>query len=103
MIRQFDVFATPLKRDRLERPYVVVLQSNWIDNASRICSPLIAARFLRPQGRLNPAFEIEGSSVYLHPAEMITLPVRILARSVANLDASREKIVAALDLVFLGI
>lgn len=103
MIRQFDVFVTPFRRDRTERPYYIVVQSSLIDNASRVCVPLISERFLKPWGRLNPAFQIEGSKVYFHPVEIITLPVRVLKTSIANLERDRDRIVAALDLVFTGI
>lgn len=103
MIRQFDVFPTPLRRGREERPFVIVLQSARIDNLSRICAPLVDARFLDPDGRLNPAFRIAGKECYLHPVEMTTLPLRVLRDPVGNLEEAREKIIAALDLVFAGI
>lgn len=102
-IRQFDVFATPLRRDRTERPFVVVVQSDWIATASRLCAALVAQQFLVPQGRLNPAFVIGRQHVYLHPIELVTLPIRILTNPVTNLDSYRDRIIAALDLVFLGI
>ena len=103
MIRQFDVFATPLRRGKEERPFVVVVQSARIDNLSRICAPLVAARFLVPDGRLNPPFTIEGHDCYLHPAELMTLPLRVLRDPIANLEHARDTVIAALDLVFTGI
>ena len=103
MIRQFDVFATPLRRDKEERPFIVVVQSAWIDNASRICAPLVDARFLTPDRRLNPAFKIAGKDCYFHPVEMTTFPLRVLRDPIANLEVERDRIIAALDLVFTGI
>jgi toxin CcdB len=103
MTRQFDVYATPLRRGRIERPYIVIVQSDSIDSTSRVCAPLVAKRFLTPQHRLNPAFNVEGQDVYFHPVEMITLPLRALRDAVTNLEADRDRIIAALDLVYTGI
>lgn len=103
MIRQFDVYPTPLRASKQERPYVLVLQSSLIDSQSRVCAPLVAERFIRPDGRLNPLFQIESLRCYLHPIELITLAVRVLRTPVANLESERARIIAALDLVFTGI
>jgi toxin CcdB len=103
MIRQCDVYPTPFRRDREERPYVVVVQSDRYPTNSRVCAPLVAERFLNPNGRLNPAFEIDGKKCYLHPLELVPLPVRVLRAPIANLEADRDRIIAALDLVFTGV
>jgi hypothetical protein len=103
MIRQFDVVASPLRRGTEERPYIVIVQCDRVQTLSRICAPLVAARFLRPQDRLNPPFTVQGLPCYFHPIELITLPVRALQNPVANLEADRDRIIAALDLVFTGI
>jgi len=103
MIHQFDVFASPFRKGREERPYIVILQSDRIDTASRVCGFLIAERFLRPEGRLNPAFVVESRRCYFHPIELVTLPAQALREPIANLEAERDRIVAALDLVFTGI
>jgi len=104
MTRQFDVFANPSRRGSEERPYVVVVQSGFLDDVvTRVCVPLIAERFLRPMDRLNPPFEINRRKYYFHPAEIMTIPNRLLRTPVANLESHRDRIIAALDLVFTGI
>jgi toxin CcdB len=104
MIRQFDVFPNPSKRGRQERPFVVVVQSNFLNATSgRVSVPLIAENEMKPDGRLNPLFRIDGQRVYFHPAEITTIPVTFLRNAIANLEAERYRIVAALDLVFTGI
>lgn len=103
MSRQFDVFRNPLRRAKEERPFFVVVQSDRIDSLSRVCVPLIADRFLKPSPRLNPPFDVSGQRCYFHPVEMITLPVRVLRSPIANLDADRDRLIAAIDLVFTGI
>ena len=103
MIRQCDVFPTPFRRDREERPYIVVVQSNQYPTSSRLCAPLVAERFLKPNGRLNPLFEINGKRYYFHPLELASLPIRALRGPITNLEADRYRIIGALDLVFTGV
>jgi toxin CcdB len=104
MSNQFDVFANPSRTGREERPYVVVVQSKYVaEVATRICVPLIAEAFLRPQPRLNPPIQIANKKYYFHPVEMMTIPLRLLRSPVANVEDHRDRIVTALDLVFLGI
>ena len=103
-MNQFDVFPNPSGRGTEERPYIVVVQSKFLnDIGTRICVPLIAERFLRPVHRLNPPFEILSQKCYFHPTEMMTIPLRLLRKPVTNLENQRDRIIAALDLVFLGI
>ena len=104
MSSQFDVFANPSRVGQEERPFVVIVQSKFVSEvATRICVPLIAERFLRPQPRLNPTIEIANRKYYFHPVEMMTIPLRLLRTPLANVEIHRDRIVAALDLVFLGI
>ena len=103
MIRQFDVVRTPLRQGKEQRPFFVILQSDYIDTLSRVCAPLIAERFLQPFGRMNPVFVIEGRRHYFHPIEPVTFDLRVLRNPIANLEADRDRIIAAIDLVFTGI
>ena len=103
MIRQCDVYPTPFRRGREERPYIIVVQSDQYPTPARICAPLVAQRFLKPNGRLNPLFEIDGEKCYFHPIELASVPLRALRIPITNLEAHRHRIVAALDLVFTGV
>jgi toxin CcdB len=104
MIRQFDVFSNPSRRGTEERPYVVVVQSGFLDDVgTRVCVSLIAERFLKPTNRLNPAFDIKRQKFYFLPVEIMTIPDRLLRTRVANLEEYRDRIIAALDLVVTGI
>ncbi|MBS0471553.1 MAG: CcdB family protein [Proteobacteria bacterium] len=105
MIRQFDVFRNPSKTDRAQRPFVVTIQHVFFDDMpTRVVVPLVldgAIDAMPP--RLNPAFRISGKTVHLSPTEPFALSLRFLKNAVANLEAERDRIVAALDLVFTGI
>jgi len=104
MIRQFDVFRNPLKAGREQRPYVITIQHPFLDDLpTRVVVPLVTRTAITVQGRLNPAFRILGQEVHLSPTEPLSLSLRYLRNPVINLDADRDRIVAALDLVFTGI
>lgn len=104
MIRQFDVFRSPLKAGREQRPFVIVIQHVFFDDLpTRVVVPLVLGTAIHMQPRLNPVFKILGQSVHLSPTEPFALPLRNLSNPVANLEAARDRIVAALDLVFTGI
>jgi toxin CcdB len=103
-VHQFDVFANPSTRGSEDRPYVLVVQSDYLsDVAQRVVIPLVVESEIKPLGRLNPTFEIEGRKVRLQPLEIAALPTRTLRRRVANLEEYRYQIIGALDLVFTGI
>jgi hypothetical protein len=104
MIRQFDVFPNPLKGGRRERPFVVSLQHYSLDHyPTRIVAPLVVDGAVVPMGRMTPLFEVERQKLRLSLTEIVTLPIRFLKPPVANLESERDRIVAALDLVFIGI
>lgn len=104
MIRQFDVFRNPLKGGHRDRPYIVVVQHAFFDDQpTRIIVPLVLASAVRPQPRLNPAVTVEGTALYFSPTEMFSLSYNFLRTKVANLEADRDKLIAAIDLVFTGI
>ena len=101
---QFDVFVNPSTRGTEGRPYVVVVQANILKaSTQRLVVPLVVDSEIKPMGRLNPAFEIEGRRVYLQPLEMAALPARSLQRHVANLENFRYQIIGAIDIVLAGV
>ncbi len=101
---QFDVYVNPSKRGLAERPYVVVVQCNYLDTMPvRVVVPLVVESALRPIHRLNPIFKIEAKRLYFHPLEIAVFPTRSLRTRVANLEEYRDRIIAALDFVFTGI
>jgi toxin CcdB len=101
---QFDVFPNPSSRGVAGRPLVVVIQANFLnDSAQRLVAPLVVEKDIKPMGRLNPAFDIDGQRLYFQPLEIAALPTKLLRRPIANLEEHRYRIVSAMDLVFLGI
>ena len=104
MTRQFDVYRNPLRASREQRPFILIVQHAFFaDRPTRVVAPLVVLDAIRPERRLNPIFNVLGNPFYLSPTEMITLSVRQLRQHVDNLTHERDRIVAALDLVFTGI
>jgi toxin CcdB len=101
---QFDVFANPSARGRRERPFLIVIQSDLVgDTRTRVAAPLVAKSEIRPIPRLNPIFRVNGQELHFHPLEIAHIPKELLRTPVANLEAERDRIIAALDMVFTGI
>lgn len=101
---QFDVHLNPSRAGRDDRPYVVILQTRFLDHLpTRICAPLFVEGAYKPERRLNPAIRVHNRITYFSPTELVTLPLRMLGKPVANIEDHRDHIIGALDLVFLGI
>lgn len=95
---QFRVYRVPGNR------LVLDLQTDLIETGTRVVAPLVlAASGPKAIGRLEPAFEIEGSAYVLHTAEMAAIPSALLkAPPVADLSQFDYEIRGALDMVFSG-
>lgn len=104
MIHQFDVFPNPVRATVATRPFLVSVQHKFFDHSdTRVLAPLIVQGAIQPLSRLNPAFEINTRCLYLLPTDLVTLSVRFLGDPVTNLESDRDRIIAALDMVFTGI
>jgi toxin CcdB len=103
-IGHLDVCRNPSQQGSKDRPFVVVVQSDYLHVLpTRVVVPLVVEGAIKPIHRLNPQFEIEATKLYLHPVEIAALPVRALRTPVTNLEKYRYEIISALDLVFTGI
>ena len=101
---QFDVYRNPNPDTRDTIPYLLDVQADILANLStRVVVPLITApAFGRPAKLLNPALNVEGTTVYMSTAELAGVSVRTVGDKVASLGESREAIIAALDFLFTG-
>jgi toxin CcdB len=96
---QFDVYRNSGKhKDTI--PFVVVVQSAQFDNyRRRVVVPLVRATAIGKVSfpGFNPIFRIRGTSVVLHPLEIVSIPVEQLGEMVGSLSDDSQSIVAALD------
>lgn len=103
MTHQFDVVINPLRSRRADVPYLLCVQHHLLDHlTTRLIAPLRSEKPAAPN-RLCPALKVDRDTVFLDPTDLYAAPVRMLGDPIANLDADRDRIVAALDLVFTGI
>jgi toxin CcdB len=96
---QFDVHRNSGKhKDTI--PFVVVVQSAQFDSyRRRVVVPLVRATAIGKinYADFNPTFKIRGTSVVLHPLEIVSIPVDQLGERVGSLSDDSQSIVAALD------
>jgi len=103
-MRQFDVLANPIPRARRALPFVMILQADLVETGrDRVVAPLApSAAMPSLAGRLIPVVTLsEGAHALLVPS-LTTMPAADLRQAVANLEHDRDRIMAALDYLFLG-
>lgn len=96
---QFDVHRNRgASRDAI--PYVVVVQSAIFEGYKRrVVVPLVKKSHLDKVAlpRFNPTFTIEGTSVVLHPLELVSVATDQLGKVVHSLAEEGQQILDALD------
>jgi hypothetical protein len=103
-MRQFDVVPNPSKISSRTRPYLLILQSD-LTNETRtvIAAPLTRHPAGAAVSKLFPIIEFDGVSYAIEMPEAGAIARSVLGRPIANLMDYRDRIVAALDVLFLGI
>jgi len=102
---QFDAYPNP-GRNRERIPFVLDVQSNLLrDLATRVVVPLGIPDIVERQylGALHPVLKIARRQVVLLSTEIAHMPMRLLSRPVANLEAQRFAIMRAIDAVLSGV
>ena len=103
MNRQFDVVGNPDAIDAVERPYLVVLQSDLVSGlTSTVVAPLVPRQGMKGASRLNPIVSVEGQEYWLATHELFAVDQRFLRGRVATLADRRDAIISSLDFVFTG-
>ena len=102
---QLEVFANPLVRARRAFPYVIVLQSDVsVQGRERIVAFLAPRSQVGPlAGRLTPIVEFAGKEFVILMPWITNVPASELRSPVADLAPFRDRIVDAIDWLFLGI
>lgn len=104
MIHQFDVFPNPVGSERSRRPYIVNVQHDHFGQGGKyVFASLAMPNATKSIPGLNPILTILDQQLLLLPNDLFTLSDRQVAQLVANLEADRDRIIAALDLVFTGV
>ncbi len=103
---QWDVHLNPVAKARDQIPFLVVLQSDLLDELpTRLVAPLSRSTVdaVGLPGRLAPEFVVAGERVVLKPHEAGTLLARQLGSPLASLRTESFRIIDALDAVVSGV
>jgi toxin CcdB len=103
-VQQFDVVANPFSRSRERQPFLVALQSDLLTRTldTLVVAPLEPASSGTFADRLNPQVEVDGSLFVLITQEIVTVRKSVLGETHASIASERDRIIGALDLLFIG-
>jgi toxin CcdB len=103
-MHQFDVVSNPFPASRDRQPLLVALQSDLLARSldTVVVAPLEPAASSTFADRLNPRVTVDGEPFALITQEIVAVRKSTLGRSRGSLAAERDKIIAALDLLFTG-
>ncbi len=102
---QFDVFVNPAPAARRAYPFVVALQSPFVQTPrDQIVAPL-APRVSMPKvmGRLTPVVKINDEDYVVLVPKLAGIPSRDLAQSPCSIATARGDLLAAIDYLFFGV
>jgi toxin CcdB len=101
---QFDIFANPFPRSRDRQPYLIALQSDLLTRTldTVVVAPLEPANTDTFADRLNPQVNIGSEHFVLIAQEVVTVRKAALGQARGSLASERDKIIAALDVLFTG-
>ena len=102
---QFDVFVNPIAAAHRHYPFVVVLQSDFVDGArEQIVAPLVPRKSLSAiAGRLTPIVVVKSSELVVLVPALAGVRRADLKECVASLAPARTEVLAAIDLLFFGV
>jgi toxin CcdB len=103
-MKQFDIMANPFPRSRERQPFLVALQSDLMSRSldTVVVAPLETAGSGTFADRLNPKVIVDEKSYVLIAQEIVTVRRSLLGATHGSLGHERDKIIAALDMLFTG-
>ncbi len=96
---KYDVFPNPDSGG-----YLLDVQTDLLDGFStRVVVPLMALKDApSPAERLNPVFEIDGKKVVMLTQLLSAVPLGMLNMPIGEISSERDRVTAALDMMFQG-
>ena len=102
-MRQFDVFPNPSPRSRAAAPFIVLMQSHFVDEMpSALIAPLIREPRSGDFTRVSVAVLLNGEALHLSLEEMAPIARSGLKRPTGSLRPYEDDIRRALDRLFTG-
>ena len=104
MSRQFDLHIHPIAALRKSFPYIVKIQSDYLDALpTRLCASLFRGRPQLAIERLEPVVSVNDESLILSVLDLATFGLSELGEPVHTIEAYRHEIVSAVDIVLTGV
>jgi toxin CcdB len=101
---QFDVFVNPVVGARRAYPFVVALQSNFVQNErDQIVAPLVPVGSPKVISRLTPIVALNGSEHMVLVPALTSMQFRDLLKPHASLASVRGELLGAIDYLFFGV
>jgi toxin CcdB len=102
-MRQFDVFPNPSPRSRAAAPFIVLMQSHFVDEMpSALIAPLIREPRSGDFTRVSVSVRLNDEALHLSLAEMAPIARSDLKWSAGSLSPYEDDIRRALDRLFTG-
>jgi toxin CcdB len=104
--QRFDVFRNPSATSAKFIPFLLVVQSDLLDELpTRVAVPLARANAIKGPSAtmLNPEFDVEGIRVVMLTQQIAAVPVEVLRKRETNIETQRQIVLRALDFLFSGI
>lgn len=102
---QFDVYRNANPETRSVYPLLLDVQNDLVSViATRVVVPLCTAAALRDKSvhTLMPVLEVGGKNYVMLTPQLAGIAANSLGARVTSLAAERQKVIAALDLLFTG-
>lgn len=101
---QFEIFENPFPSSRKRQPYLISLQSDLLSRSldTVVVAPLEPGDAGTFADRLNPQLDVESQPFVLIAQELVTIRKSALGPSRGSLASERDRIIAALDVLFTG-
>ncbi len=100
---QHDVYANPNRRMRGAFPFLVVLQSDFVEGRNCILAPLVPPPCDASLPRGLPIVEHEGQRYVLMLTLLGTMPATLFRAAAGSLRTYRDDIGRGLDWLFFGV
>lgn len=99
---RFDLYPNPDPDDRIDTPYVLDVQNDYLHGLStRVVIPLRTTQLMPlPARGLNPAIVVAGKRLVLDTASLAAVPLSLLKRPTPLPVAQRPQVLDALDTLF---
>lgn len=101
-MRQFDLYRNPSRALAAYAPYLIVLQSHYLDDLETVVVAPLIRDADRPLTLLDVAMMFDGQSLVIAVAELAAMDRLRLTRRAGDALAHQDALRRALDRLFTG-